>query len=197
MAPRQLAWLRSLGVDVWVRRDVPAARQAPAQAPAANREAALPGEEALPGNVAVAEAPGAAEVAAPAAGVQEAPLRFVIRCFRQGNVFALVDEPLWRHRRLLFDIARAMDAANATERGNVEFEWPQLASADAGISAAGRAFRAFLSAQHTPGTRWLAVGARVAELVGADVDRTAHVFLADDLDGLDKRGLWREILGKR
>ena len=208
MAPQQLAWLRALGVDVWVRRDLPVEPEVPA-APPANRERQLVGASAAaPEAVARPPAPhwaGANQrnqsdpqaVARPPAPAAEAPLRFTVQCFRHGNVFALVDESLWRHRRLLFDIARAMDASSAAKRENIAFEWPQLRSADAGMSAAGRAFRAFLNAQRTPDIRWLAVGSRVAELVGDEIDRAVHVFLGDDLEGLDKRGLWHEILGKR
>lgn len=187
IALRQLAWLRALGVDVWVRRDLPAQPEAPAAPSPPNRGRV---GKSAPAPDAVAEPPAPAPA-------PEAPLRFTVQCFRQGSVFALVDEPLWRHRRLLFDIARAMDASNADKRENMAFEWPQLRSADAGKSAAGRAFRSFLNAQRTHGVRWLAVGSRVAELVGEEVDPARHVFLGDDLEGLDKRELWHEILAKR
>ena len=109
-----------------------------------------------------------------------------------------MDEPLWRHRRLLGDIAHAMDASGADEREEFVFEWPQLkGSANAGMSAAGRAFRAFLRAQSTPRIRWLAVGARVAALAAAEVDGNVHIVLPDALDAIDKRALWREIASKR
>ena len=209
-APR-LAYLRALDIDVWVRRDhaPPNERQTEAQphteAPAPSTRRIPPSHDAAHG-AAVTPPPTpvrptpetsvAADGDAPTPVAPDPPVRFVIRCFKQGNTLALVDEPLWRHRRLLFDIAKSLDSSGASERQDIVFEWPQLKSGDAGEAAAGAAFRAFLTAQTTTRTRWLAVGARVAQLMG-DAPRDAHVLLPDAVEDIDKRALWREIMAKR
>ena len=210
-APR-LAYLKALDIDVWVRRDhAPPDERRPEAEP--HTETPAPTTRRVPPNHDAAH--GAAAVPPPARPVRptprtsvtadgdaptpappDPPVQFVIRCFKQGNTLALVDEPLWRHRRLLFDVAKSLDSSGASERQDIVFEWPQLKSGDAGAAAAGAAFRAFLGAQTTTRTRWLAVGARVAQLIG-DAPRDAHVLLPDALEDIDKRALWREILAKR
>ena len=208
-APR-LAYLKALDIDVWVCREraAPGERHTEAQphaeTPAPTTRHILQGDGAMGGATATAPAPAVQPSPAPAGrdsdtstpATPDPPVQFVIRCFKQGNTLALVDGPLWRHRRLLFDVAKSLDSSDASDREDIVFEWPQLKSGDAGEAAAGAAFRAFLGAQTTARTRWLAVGARVAKLLG-DAPRDAHVLLPDALEDIDKRALWREILAKR
>ena len=201
MRARRLAYLDALGIEVWVRRE-----RRPVQPPAgagrgqqgelaAEREAPAAGRR-------LRERPADLPATPPAEAVPDTPapadppVRFVIRCFRFGRTLAMVDAPLWRHLNLLTDIARALDAHGASEREDIVFEWPQLTVGDAGMAAAGAAFRAFLAAETTGETRWLAAGAQVRALIG-DVPLDAHVFLPDALETIDKRALWREILAKR
>ena len=209
-APR-LAYLKALDIDVWVCRDraAPGGRHTEAQprseTPAPTNGHILQGDDAAH-RAAPATAPTPAVQPPPAPAGRDSdtstpatpdpPVQFVIHCFKQGNALALVDGPLWRHRRLLFDIAKSLDSSGASEREDIVFEWPQLKSGDAGEAAAGAAFRAFLGAQTTVRTRWLAVGTRVAKLLG-DAPRDAHVLLPDALEDIDKRALWHEILAKR
>ena len=104
----------------------------------------------------------------------------------------LIDESLWRERRFFVDVARAMHGPGAVEPRSLRFDWPQLRSADAGMDAAGRAFRAYLETQVVEDTRVLAAGARVRALVGADHD--GYVYLDRALSGpAEKKSLWRRI----
>ena len=210
MQAARLAYLKALDIDVWVCRDRAAPNESDTEAqprresPAPTTGHILQGEAATDGDTATAPTPAVRPSPAPVGrdgdtprpATPDPPVQFVIRCFKQGNTLALVDAPLWRHRRLLFDIAKSLDSSDASEREDIVFEWPQLKSGDAGEAAAGAAFRAFLGAQTTARTRWLAVGARVAKLLG-DAPRDAHVLLPDALEDIDKRALWREILAKR
>ncbi len=216
MQARQLAYLQALGIDVWVRRGA-AESERTARRPGTEPRAALAApdaahspeqrETARQRNAATPARAGAAAPKEPSAALPHdaevpaprgtaAPVRFVIQCFKLGQTLALIDEPLMRHRRLLLDIARALDASGASERQDITFEWPQLNFGDASMAAAGAAFRAFLAAQTTAQTHWLAVGSRVETLIG-DAPRDAHVFLPDALESLDKRALWQEIRAKR
>lgn len=191
MQALRLAYLEALDIDVWVRRAEAATRHVRHSQPAS-----APAGEPAPPPVQPTPPLKSTRPDAPKPSAANPPVRFTIRCFKQGHVLALVDGPLWRHRRLLFDIARSLDSNGASERQDMVFEWPQLTSGDAGEAAAQAAFRAFLKAQTTVDTHWLAVGARVATLIG-DAPRDAHVFLPDALEDLDKRTLWRNILSKR
>lgn len=214
MRARRLAYLDALGIEVWVRRgrrpvpppagagrgqqdELAAARDAPTPVrPGGRRLDEQPADlPATPPAEAVVATP-AAEAVPDAPPPADPPVRFVIRCFRFGRTLAMVDAPLWRHLNLLTDIARALDAHGAGEREDIVFEWPQLTVGDAGMAAAGAAFRAFLAAETTGETRWLAAGARVRALLG-DVPLDAHMVLPDALETIDKRALWREILAKR
>ena len=180
-------YLKALGVDVWVLRDRPEVPEA----------AGVVSEPRAP---TPARVPRDAHVSTPADGpgpTGEAPT-FRIRGFRLGRALALIDEPLWPHRRFFLDVAQAMNGWRADRREDVHFDWPQLAggqllSADAGLEAAGRAFRAFVAAQAEDDARVLAVGARVAELLGS-APELAVLHLDRVVDGADKRDLWRRIL---
>ena len=122
----------------------------------------------------------------------EPPVEFTIRCIRFGRVMALIDESLWRERRFFIDVARAMHGPGPVESRGLRFDWPQLRSADAGMAAAGRAFRAYLETQVVDDTRVLAAGARVRELVGADLD--GYIYLDRALhEPTEKKSLWRRI----
>ncbi len=170
---RRRTYLDALDIDVWVRRDAPAAES---------------GIEADPtGGVTCQPADPD-----PAAG--EA-VTFRIRGFRLGQALALVDESLWPQRRFFLDVAHAMNRWRPDRREDVRFEWPQPLSPDAGIDAAGRAFRAFAAAQSEGGGQVLAVGARVAELLGPAAGGEVVLYLDRVVDGADKRDLWRRILG--
>lgn len=186
LPPASLAYLDALGIDVWVRRElaperasneglagVPASRAGALADPARKREAET-------------------DIAAERTPAGEPPVAFTIRCVRFGRVLALIDESLWQERRFFLDVARAMHGPGRVEREISRFDWPQLKSADAGMSAAGRAFRAYLETQVVDGTRVLAAGERVRELAGADFD--AHIYLDGALRGLtEKKSLWRRI----
>ena len=186
LPPASLAYLDALGIDVWVRRELLAERAAAAQR--ARKRA--PKTDVEQARVPVAEPEPVAEATDTPVG--EPPVAFTIRCVRFGRVLALIDESLWRERRFFLDVARAMHGPGRVEREVSRFEWPQLKSADAGMSAAGRAFRAYLETQMVGDTRVLAVGARVAELIGADFD--APIRLDRALRGLtEKKSLWRRI----
>ena len=186
LPPASLAYLDALGIDVWVRRElaserasneglagVPASRGGALAEPARKREPET-------------------DVATERTPAGEPPVAFTIRCVRFGRVLVLIDESLWQERRFFLDVARAMHGPGRVEREISRFDWPQLKSADAGVSAAGRAFRAYLETQVVDGTRVLAAGERVRELAGADFG--AHIYLDGALRGLtEKKSLWRRI----
>ncbi len=181
-------YLNALGVDVWVLRDRSGAPGVAAPAHGTFDEGA-----ATP-----AEAPVDADDSAGARAPAGEAVTFRIRGFRLGRVLALIDEPLWPQRRFFLDVAQAMNGWRTDRREDVHFDWPQLAggqllSADAGLEAAGRAFRAFVTAQAEDDARVLAVGARVAELLGA-APEWAVLYLDQVVDGPDRRDLWRRIL---
>ena len=170
---RRRTYLDALDIDEWVRRDVPAAESG-ARAEPAGGVAELPANQG------------------PSAG---AAVTFRIHGFRLGQALALVDERLWPQRRFFLDIAHAMNRWRPDRREDVQFEWPQLLAPDAGIDAAGRAFRAFVAAQSEGGVQVLAVGARVAELLGPPAEGEVVLRLDRVVDGADRRDLWRRVLG--
>ena len=173
-----MAYLEALGIEVWVRRELLALRSREAESAQSGERTPDPTVER-----ATVDGPGG-----------EPPVAFTIRCIRLGRVMALIDESLWRERRFFIDVARAMHGPGAVEPRSLRFDWPQLRSADAGMDAAGRAFRAFLETQVVEDTRVLAAGARVRELVGTDLDEYLYLDLDRALRGrTEKRSLWQRI----
>ena len=181
LSPASLAYLDALGIDVWVRRELLVSRS-PAADVAGTAESKADGPaERVP-----------ASSKPPGEPAGEPAVAFTIRCVRFGRVLALIDESLWRERRFFLDVARAMHGPGRVERESRRFDWPQLRSADAGMDAARRAFRAYLETQVRDDTRVLAAGARVRELIGDDLD--GHIYLDRALRGLtEKKSLWRRI----
>ena len=202
------SYLEALGIDLWVRReasapddiDAPEATVEPGTVTAAvstpRSHASVPDTRET-GQAAV----DATDETSP---VVEEAVSFVVRGFRLGQVLALIDEPWWGHRRFFLDVANAVNGWRSDGREELRFEWPQLPASDSGMAAAGRAFRAFAEAQSDGGVRILAVGARVAELLGSHfegrclyVARTASASAAFDgavLDAAEKRDLWQRIV---
>ena len=121
-----------------------------------------------------------------------------MRCFRYGRVFAAVAGDAWPRRRLLFDVAWALNGFEPAQRKDLVFDWPQPgAVADGGA----KAFGAFVRHQTRTeqGTRLVIAGAQVAALLGQPapdasciVDGRLYVG-ADALDAAGKRTLWRLI----
>ena len=203
-------YLEALGIDIWVRREAPAPDDIPDDMEA-------PEATVAPGTVTAAVSAPRSHASVPGAGetgqadatdetspVVEEAVSFVVRGFRLGQVLALIDEPWWGHRRFFLDVANAMNGWGSDGREELRFEWPQLLASDSGIAAAGRAFRAFAEAQSGGGVRILAVGARVAELLGSHFEgrclylaRTASASAAFDgavFDAAEKRELWQRIV---
>ena len=176
---RRRTYLEALDIDVWVPRD-------PLPADSGVREDPTGGVTGQPAD------PEPSADPEPLAG---AAVTFRIRGFRVGRALALVDESLWPQRRFFLDVAQAMNRWRPDRREDVQFEWPQLPAPDAGIDAAGRAFRAFVAAQSEGGVQVLAVGARVAELLGPPAEGDAVLRLDRVVDGADRRDLWRRVLG--
>lgn len=193
MDARQAAYLRHLGVDVWVPRRRPGGGpQAGEQEGLASRARdPSPPPTAQPIPRERADAPDAGEDrATPAAATA-----FRIRCFRYGRVFVALAEDAWPWRRFLLDVARAMNGFEVAERQDLVFDWPQP-GADPGGSA--RAFRAFLGHQTRNGERSLMSGQRVLDLVGGAeglADATgARVYIPPGApDAEAKKRLWDRI----
>ena len=192
LPPASLAYLDAIGIEVWVRRELLAERAAAAEQARMRESKPDVTEPRLPVDKAVAEPVGKPVGEAVDRPAGEPPVAFTIRCVRFGRVLALIDESLWQERRFFLDVARAMHGPGRVNSEMFRFDWPQLKSADAGMGAAGRAFRAYLETQIVQDTRVLAVGARVRELIAADLD--AHIYLDRALRGLtEKKSLWRRI----
>ena len=233
MARSRSTRFRRLGVDVWVRRGTGAERAAVAETESTAESAALPaapsraaarpsygqaaqeaGRESAaeeratrPSRVAP-QAPRAATKhgADAAARSPETPLPapFHIRCFHFGDVFAAIGEDAWPQRRLLLDVALALNKFRTAERQDVLFSWPQPG---ADPNGGDRAFRAFF-AHRVPGEGVALIsGARVSELLGRtapsdsgwlesrDEDPPALYVAPRTLDANAKRALW--ALAKR
>ena len=182
-----LAYLHALGIDVWVRRELLAARSR-----AAARR--TPETDADASRVRTGEVAGQS-IGAPADEASQSvgeAVAFTIRCVRFGRVLTLIDAPLWQERRFFLDVARAMHGPGRVEPESLRFDWPQLRSADAGMEAARRAFRAYLETQVDGRTRVLGAGARVRELIGDGLDE--YLYLDRALRGpAEKQSLWRRI----
>lgn len=196
LPPASLAYLDALGIDVWVRRDLARNRRfRERERPGAVAARTTSADRGAQRSAAAAGTPRReqkTDVAERRMPAGEPSVAFTIRCVRFGRVLALIDEALWPERRFFLDVARAMHGAGRVEPEVRRFDWPQLKSADAGMGAAGRAFRAYLETQIVADTRVLAVGARVRELIGAGPD--GHIFLDRALRGLtEKKSLWRQI----
>lgn len=179
-ASASLAYLEALDIDVWVRRELLASRSREAESAPSVEPTTDPAVERETVDGSVGEPSG------------EPPVAFTIRCVRFGRVMALIDESLWPERRFFIDVARAMHGPGPVERRSLRFDWPQLRSADSGMDAAGRAFRAYLETQVVADTRVLAAGARVRELVGTDLD--GYIYLDRAPRGpTENKSLWRRI----
>lgn len=123
---------------------------------------------------------------------------FRVRCFRYGRVFAALSPDAWPMRRLLVDVAWALNGFERAERRDFVFDWPQPgAVADGG----GKAFGAFVRHQTRTreGVRVIVSGTHVATLLGPAAPNDSCILdgrLYVQPDGLDaggKRRLWRLI----
>lgn len=202
---------RRLGIDVWVRRrPLAARRQASMQGRAAPSRSLSPPRPATPGPARQRKPDDAARqsrqplaktvakpptVERPAANA--APLeRFRVRCFHYGNVFVAIAEEAWPQRRLLLDVALAMNGFAPAERRDLTFEWPQPGVREGGGE---RSFRAFFGHQTRDEPRTLVAGARVAALLGHAAPKATcrldgHVYVAPGEHSADeKRALWQLI----
>ena len=228
MARSRSTRFRRLGVDVWVRRgasavaepqpttESPPVASPPSRAPSrpprreavqeARRESAAE-ERAITPSHAVPQAPRAAtrHVARDAARSQgTVATPFHIRCFHFGDVFAAVGEDAWSQRRLLLDVALALNGFRPAERQDVLFSWPQPG---ADPNGGDRAFRAFFAHRVPSEGVALISGALVPGLLGraAPSDSSWLEDRGDDppalyvaprtLDAKAKRALW--TLAKR
>lgn len=200
----RLAALQRLGIDIWVRRQAVspsalASVHVPTPTPAVERPArqkpAVPVPPAPARLARTAAPPPQPDVAAPVD-----PFR--IRCFRYGRVFAAIAEDAWPLRRLLLDVALALNDFQPAERAGVEFRWPLPGPAPMQPStpdAPARAFRAFFGHQSRNSERTLIAGAQVAELLGRLVPTEAglvgdHLYIpSEKLDTSAKKALWQLI----
>ena len=214
MTPPRSARFRRLGIDVWVRRGK---RQAtPKEAASSSGVAAKREPDVRPRN-----APKPAPTPKPAPSPQrEAPRKrpaetarsepqptpFHIRCFHFGDAFAAIGEDAWPQRRLLLDVALALNGFRPAERQDVVFSWPQPGAPPDGSE---RAFRAFFGHRTRNGGFALLSGTRVPPLLGLPVPEEDRVLDAPGGDAAPrllyvvprvhdaeaKRALWRLIRG--
>lgn len=172
----------------------------------ARRESAAE-ERAIAASHAVPQAPRAATKhmardAGRSQGTVATP--FHIRCFHFGDVFAAVGEDAWPQRRLLLDVALALNGFRTAERQDVLFSWPQPG---ADPNGGDRAFRAFFAHRVPSEGVALISGALVPGLLGSAApsasgwlenrgdDPPALYVAPRTLDAKAKRALW--ALAKR
>ena len=229
MARSRSARFRRLGVDVWVRRgasavaepqpttESPPIASPPSRPPSrpprreavqeVRRESAAE-ERAIAPSHAVPQAPRAATKhgagAPPRSQKTPLPVPFHIRCFHFGDVFAAVGEDAWPQRRLLLDVALALNGFRAAERQDVLFSWPQPG---ADPNGGDRAFRAFFAHRVPSEGVALISGALVPGLLGRAApsasgwledrgdDPPALYVAPRTLDAKAKKALW--TLAKR
>ena len=134
------------------------------------------------------------------------PAPFHIRCFHFGDAFAAIGEDAWPQRRLLLDVALALNGFRPAGRQDVVFSWPQPGAPPDGSE---RAFRAFFGHRTRNGGFALLSGARVPPLLGLPVPEEDRVLDAPGGDAAPrllyvvprvhdaeaKRALWRLIRG--
>ena len=202
----RLAALQRLGIDIWVRRQAlspSASAHAPTPTPAASPAVERPARQARAVPPPPAPARPARTATPPPQPEAAAPVDpFRIRCFRYGRVFAAIAEDAWPQRRLLLDVAVALNAFQPAERAGLEFRWPLPGPAPMQPSAPdapARAFRAFFGHQSRNAERTLIAGARVAELLGRPAPAAAgfagdHLYVpSQKLDTAAKKALWQLI----
>lgn len=224
------ARFRRLGIDVWVRRGRSAAPNAHGEAtedatavkpPAVDAAARVRnpqppnapaeqarGEERRPAAPRSAPSPTSAASKPPAqpqrgdALAPATPLH--IRCFHFGSVFAAIGEDAWPQRRLLLDVALALNGFRPAERQDVVFSWPQPGAPPDGGE---RAFRAFFGHRTQDCGFALLSGKRIPPLLGRAVPEQDGVLdeaeprlrcrslyvVPRSLDANAKRMLWRLI----
>ena len=225
------ARFRRLGIDVWVRRGrstapnahreeteaattvAPLAVDAEARARHAQPPGA-PAEKARGEAHRPATAPKSARSAARPASKPPAQTKrgdapapatpLHIRCFRFGDVFAAIGEDAWPQRRLLLDVALALNGFRPAERQDVVFSWPQPGAPPDGGE---RAFRAFFGHRTQDCGFALLSGKNIPPLLGRAVPeqdvvlddaeprlRCRSLYIAPRaLDADAKRKLWRLI----
>lgn len=199
------AYFQALGVDVWVRRGsrrkTAASVVVPADDTRAPARVTIRGEHRarLHGDSETVPAHPERPPAPPDPSVGQA---FRIRCFHYGRVFAAIAEEAWPQRRLLLDVAWALNGFQGAERRDLVFDWPQPGASPGGGE---RAFAAFFGHQTRTRDqiRVVVAGARVAELLGHPVPD--GVCLLGDLlyvppsapDAAAKKTLWQLIVEER
>lgn len=198
-ARSRVAFYQALGIDVWVLRGTGRNMAAPTTPPGDARPRQLPAASAS-GSLRSRSSPPIPSPPAPAnAPPADAPRpeeAFRIHCFRYGRVFAAFAEDAWPVRRLLFDVAWALNGFRAAERDDFVFYWPQPgASADRG----GKAFDAFFRRRTLQDVRVLLSGSKVATLLeypppSESCRLNSRLYVHPGaLDAPAKRTLWRLI----
>ncbi len=206
-------YLGALGIDVYVRRElVGAVARGPETETTAETltDMAVPHPSAAPG-VAEPSAPanrGARKDLAPEQGATQT-VEFSVRCVRYGRAFVLIDSTLWHERRLVGDLALALNGFESAKRTAMRFDWPQprIGDPNQGIAQARKAFRAFFLGQVSAEDRTLGIGKGIATLLEAD-DSTpvsageAHgvsMIFIESLrrDAAFKKSIWQAILTTR
>lgn len=190
------AYFQALGIDVWVRRGK---RPPSGQAVAAKsdiRASATSAPRSAQPPVQQSESPPRGPAPAPHGPSAEEAFR--VRCFHYGRVFAALSADAWPMRRLLLDVAWALNGFERAERRDLVFDWPQPgAVADGGA----KAFGAFVRHQTRTreGVRVVVSGSSVATLLGMAVPNESCILDSrlyvrpDALYAAGKRAIWRLI----
>lgn len=195
---------RSLGIDVWLRRGPRQGAVQDAVDPVEKPHLEPSGEpsDRTPSAVAPVQTPAArdsrSDAEAAPAHVSLSDEAFRVHCFRYGRVFAALSEDARPLRRLLLDVAWALNGFQIAQREDVVFDWPQPGAVPDG---GGRAFRAFFRHQTLAreGVRVLISGARVSTLLDETVPdrscvRNGMVYVVPrPPDAVAKKALWKLI----
>ena len=187
LTDRQRRALAAIGIDVWVRRDVPVA---PAQVVAELRE------EVYDVVQAPARSKPPAVVPTPAA---MAELRINLDCVTAEGVVVIGECANPLDLRLAHDIVLAI-AGMTTHAHKSQFRWPQTQTGDSSTSAARNAYRAFLRGQiERANARYLLLlGASAQLLVDPDAKLGPATMQLPDIRALRgdrdaKKQLWLNV----
>jgi hypothetical protein len=137
--------LAAMGIDVWVRRGVPATPVAAIVPPKIVRSEspAVVFDRRIEAVAPAPKAPPAAALLDPSASTE---LRLTLDCVAAPGVLALGEFADASDRRLAQDIVLAIAGMTAASQ-RAQFRWPQTQTGDSTPTAARNAYRAFLRGQ--------------------------------------------------
>jgi uracil-DNA glycosylase len=190
LTDRQRRALAGIGIEVWVRRDLPTVAAVPTAAEVRTELRAEVRERTRLPDYSNASA------AAPAIAAR---LRISLECVAAAGVVVVGECANPLDRRLVNDIVLAIGGLSA-QTHKAHFRWPQTQTGDASESAARNAYRAFLRGQieRANARRLLLLGATAQGLLAAEAELGPEVLRLPDVRALRgdpdaKKQLWLSV----